>query len=147
MESKYHQEDSTNSSSGEESDQVELHNSGLSRSYECVFCKRGFTTAQALGGHMNIHRKDKAKTRPCKDNKQQQDSYNGKVPAIFPVSTSLCSHDQNPLPGIEDYQLGLGLSLQFRTSKFRQEVLEDKRRGGLVEDDDLDLELRLGHNP
>nr|CAB3459794.1 unnamed protein product [Digitaria exilis] len=29
--------------------------------YECVFCKRGFTTAQALGGHMNIHRRDRAK--------------------------------------------------------------------------------------
>uniref|UniRef100_A0A0E0DBF1 C2H2-type domain-containing protein n=1 Tax=Oryza meridionalis TaxID=40149 RepID=A0A0E0DBF1_9ORYZ len=28
--------------------------------YECVFCKRGFTTAQALGGHMNIHRRDRA---------------------------------------------------------------------------------------
>ncbi|KAI3750106.1 hypothetical protein L2E82_20731 [Cichorium intybus] len=31
-----------------------------SRSYECTFCKRGFTNAQALGGHMNIHRKHKA---------------------------------------------------------------------------------------
>ncbi|CAK7327995.1 unnamed protein product [Dovyalis caffra] len=30
------------------------------RSYECSFCKRGFTNAQALGGHMNIHRKDRA---------------------------------------------------------------------------------------
>lgn len=36
----------------------------VARSYGCVFCKRGFTTAQALGGHMNIHRKDRAKTRP-----------------------------------------------------------------------------------
>lgn len=27
--------------------------------YECSFCKRGFTNAQALGGHMNIHRKDR----------------------------------------------------------------------------------------
>ncbi|KAG0477862.1 hypothetical protein HPP92_012581 [Vanilla planifolia] len=35
------------------------------RSYDCIFCKRGFTTAQALGGHMNIHRKHRAKmTRP-----------------------------------------------------------------------------------
>lgn len=33
--------------------------------YECVFCKRGFTTAQALGGHMNIHRRDRAK--PTRD--------------------------------------------------------------------------------
>ncbi|EEF33086.1 transcriptional regulator SUPERMAN [Ricinus communis] len=32
------------------------------RSYECSFCKRGFTNAQALGGHMNIHRRDRAKT-------------------------------------------------------------------------------------
>ncbi|KAL6619946.1 hypothetical protein ACP70R_032035 [Stipagrostis hirtigluma subsp. patula] len=33
--------------------------------YECVFCKRGFTTAQALGGHMNIHRRDRGK--PARD--------------------------------------------------------------------------------
>ncbi|XP_058762662.1 transcriptional regulator TAC1-like [Vicia villosa] len=33
------------------------------RSYECNFCKRGFSNAQALGGHMNIHRKDKAKLK------------------------------------------------------------------------------------
>ncbi|XP_038706446.1 zinc finger protein KNUCKLES-like [Tripterygium wilfordii] len=33
------------------------------RSYECSFCKRGFSNAQALGGHMNIHRKDRAKIK------------------------------------------------------------------------------------
>ncbi|KAI3811566.1 hypothetical protein L1987_21291 [Smallanthus sonchifolius] len=33
------------------------------KSYECNFCKRGFTNAQALGGHMNIHRKDKNKSK------------------------------------------------------------------------------------
>ncbi|OMO91167.1 hypothetical protein COLO4_18580 [Corchorus olitorius] len=33
------------------------------RSYECTFCKRGFSNAQALGGHMNIHRRDKAKLK------------------------------------------------------------------------------------
>lgn len=36
---------------------------GTGRSYECVFCRRGFTTAQALGGHMNIHRKDRANNK------------------------------------------------------------------------------------
>ncbi|KAF0927667.1 hypothetical protein E2562_035575 [Oryza meyeriana var. granulata] len=35
--------------------------------YECVFCKRGFTTAQALGGHMNIHRRDRAKPGAARD--------------------------------------------------------------------------------
>lgn len=38
------------------------------RSYECTFCKRGFSNAQALGGHMNIHRKDKAKLRQASSN-------------------------------------------------------------------------------
>ncbi|CAI9287540.1 unnamed protein product [Lactuca saligna] len=32
-----------------------------SRSYTCAFCKRGFSNAQALGGHMNVHRKDRAR--------------------------------------------------------------------------------------
>ncbi|GAB4843213.1 hypothetical protein Ancab_013180 [Ancistrocladus abbreviatus] len=36
---------------------------GMGRSFECNFCKRGFTNAQALGGHMNIHRRDKSKSK------------------------------------------------------------------------------------
>lgn len=28
--------------------------------YRCSFCKRGFSNAQALGGHMNVHRRDRA---------------------------------------------------------------------------------------
>lgn len=51
-------------SSSEETDQI-TDDMGTGRSYECVYCKRGFTTAQALGGHMNIHRKDRAnKAKP-----------------------------------------------------------------------------------
>lgn len=30
------------------------------RSYACTFCAREFRTAQALGGHMNVHRKERA---------------------------------------------------------------------------------------
>lgn len=29
------------------------------RSYTCSFCRREFRSAQALGGHMNVHRKDR----------------------------------------------------------------------------------------
>ncbi|XP_004495117.1 uncharacterized protein [Cicer arietinum] len=66
MEFSYLQEDSSKSSSDENIDRSsernheDDHDIGTGRSYECVFCKRGFTTAQALGGHMNIHRKDRA---------------------------------------------------------------------------------------
>ncbi|XP_026420204.1 transcriptional regulator SUPERMAN-like [Papaver somniferum] len=43
-------------------DETGNENFGTGRSYDCVFCKRGFTNAQALGGHMNIHRRDRART-------------------------------------------------------------------------------------
>lgn len=33
------------------------------RSYFCSFCKREFKSAQALGGHMNVHRRDRARLR------------------------------------------------------------------------------------
>ncbi|KAL5713507.1 hypothetical protein ACHQM5_015575 [Ranunculus cassubicifolius] len=33
------------------------------RSYTCTFCRREFRSAQALGGHMNVHRRDRAKLR------------------------------------------------------------------------------------
>ncbi|XP_048429450.1 transcriptional regulator SUPERMAN-like [Pyrus x bretschneideri] len=31
------------------------------RSYTCKFCRREFRSAQALGGHMNVHRRDRAR--------------------------------------------------------------------------------------
>lgn len=33
------------------------------RSYSCSFCKREFKSAQALGGHMNVHRRDRARLK------------------------------------------------------------------------------------
>ncbi|KAG6507729.1 zinc finger protein 10-like [Zingiber officinale] len=33
------------------------------RSYACTFCRREFKSAQALGGHMNVHRRDRALLR------------------------------------------------------------------------------------
>ncbi|KAK7385713.1 hypothetical protein VNO78_31525 [Psophocarpus tetragonolobus] len=33
------------------------------KSYSCTFCKREFRSAQALGGHMNIHRRDRARLK------------------------------------------------------------------------------------
>ncbi|KAI7731642.1 hypothetical protein M8C21_022084, partial [Ambrosia artemisiifolia] len=63
------------------------------RSYGCVFCKRGFTTAQALGGHMNIHRKDRDKTRPNllssnNSNKQEDKNFYAHPRFSHPVFTS-----------------------------------------------------------
>ncbi|KAK1354682.1 Plastid transcriptionally active 16 [Heracleum sosnowskyi] len=42
------------------SDELEI---GEVRIYKCTFCERGFSNAQALGGHMNIHRRDRARLK------------------------------------------------------------------------------------
>ncbi|KAK9724389.1 hypothetical protein RND81_05G069200 [Saponaria officinalis] len=59
-------------------------NTGIGRTYECSYCKRGFTNAQALGGHMNIHRKDKAKAKHDQQQQHQQNYYysNNSTPTI-----------------------------------------------------------------
>ncbi|KAJ1391830.1 Zinc finger C2H2-type [Sesbania bispinosa] len=67
----------TTNSSTEESDhhdqqEVQDDSAGTKRSYDCTFCKRGFTNAQALGGHMNIHRKERT-------NKAKQNTPNNNI--------------------------------------------------------------------
>lgn len=47
------------------------------RSYSCTFCRREFRSAQALGGHMNVHRRDRARLR---QQQQQPSGPNSQVP-------------------------------------------------------------------
>ncbi|PUZ78301.1 hypothetical protein GQ55_1G442100 [Panicum hallii var. hallii] len=35
---------------------------GTRQPYKCTFCRRGFPTAQALGGHMNVHRRHRGRS-------------------------------------------------------------------------------------
>ncbi|KAK9067566.1 hypothetical protein SSX86_011677 [Deinandra increscens subsp. villosa] len=137
------------------------------RSYECIFCRRGFTTAQALGGHMNIHRKDRAKNRPTYlsnnyySNKQEED-HNSNLYAnhpryynpVFARYPQTYNHENNhglmmKSPASRDEKM-MSLSLQFGWSHEHEEDddEESKRRtrGGCNEDE-LDLELRLGYDP
>lgn len=41
------------------------------RSYSCSFCNREFRSAQGLGGHMNVHRRDRAKLQQSPDQKKE----------------------------------------------------------------------------
>ncbi|EXB36739.1 Transcriptional regulator TAC1 [Morus notabilis] len=50
----------------------QISGSGQVRSYTCNFCKRGFSNAQALGGHMNIHRRDRARIRQFSEENNNQ---------------------------------------------------------------------------
>ncbi|KAL4378264.1 hypothetical protein GQ457_02G003700 [Hibiscus cannabinus] len=146
------------------------------RFYDCVFCKRGFTTAQALGGHMNIHRKDRAKSSrrsslpgvlSDKVDDVHDDNYN----------VSLCSFPYPPVQSYRPHEV-LPVSCQtffpdsgwgFRPQHSRHsddDLFSDKseqmnnwprsshvydhennKTYGSSQEYELDLELRLGHDP
>ncbi|KAF5752371.1 putative C2H2 and C2HC zinc fingers superfamily protein [Tripterygium wilfordii] len=166
---------SSSESSSEENDQIKGDKTSKNRSYECTFCKRGFTNAQALGGHMNIHRKDRAKAKQNNYNSsmfneeylypiyspmnifEDQSNYNlcfQRPPAATASSVSRntilpygCFNQQEQhnfrltrAPVLRSNQEQLwGENLSLRVGSTNVE--------GLVKlnDDELDLELRLGN--
>ncbi|GLT99445.1 hypothetical protein SLE2022_168830 [Rubroshorea leprosula] len=100
------------------------------RSYECTFCKRGFTNSQALGGHMNIHRKDRAKAKQSTTASSVKDyMINVNHRSLQPSSLN---HDE---------LLGANLSLRIDSGETEQV----RRR--IMKEDEVDLELRLGYDP
>ncbi|XP_057783256.1 zinc finger protein 6-like [Salvia miltiorrhiza] len=126
-------------SSSAENDQNKQPSSG--RSYDCAFCKRGFTNAQALGGHMNIHRKDKAK----KKKKNQE--------VIQSFSSGYAGRHVNcqvymppPNPGLQTGNYEYCFFPVWRPDNLPDHI-DGPRSLMHVEDEDeeeVDLELRLG---
>ncbi|KAK9059011.1 hypothetical protein SSX86_021630 [Deinandra increscens subsp. villosa] len=154
---------------------------GLGRSYECNFCKRGFTNAQALGGHMNIHRKDKAKAKQLHNTFSTLSTPSTKT-IVNKDHSMVPSRSFNLIPNEEAQNLGPSFGYQFipsnpnfqwafAASQFDNRALhEEHLRVNLnlgigtsemeninVEspkigdedwiENDVDLELRLGHYP
>ncbi|WCJ21672.1 C2H2 and C2HC zinc fingers superfamily protein [Euphorbia peplus] len=158
------------SSSDEETDRSNEDTAGTGRSYECVFCKRGFTTAQALGGHMNIHRKDRLKPRPNLNSPKFEDhhyyaslrgypaiqtypnyNYQTFIPAAAsgwgfqpPIGHGFYVQSPQVLEEEEEEDWRQNLTLQIGPS---HDHMEDKTEEDGSEADELDLELRLGHDP
>ncbi|OVA03061.1 zinc finger protein [Macleaya cordata] len=173
------QDDSSKTSSEEtnkpDDDQVK-DDVGTGRSYyECVFCKRGFTTAQALGGHMNIHRRDRAsrvrQPAPAPPVSSNQTIEYARPVFPTPVSTQYLPYQMYfpPLTStstteyVPSYHGGDNLDIQNprASSRFDDDEdwctslslqigpshidKEDEKRPDGKEDE-LDLELRLGHH-
>jgi len=76
------------------------------RSYTCTFCRREFRSAQALGGHMNVHRRDRARlhqTQPGSINPNSSTSSSSSSTFIiptqeYPPNAGLCLLYQLPNP-------------------------------------------------
>nr|GMD26920.1 transcriptional regulator SUPERMAN-like [Ipomoea batatas] len=142
------------------------------RSYDCVFCKRGFNTAQALGGHMNIHRKNKARhggndtfsdkinsTDIVRGGDQQNISLGSSTcPAPSPLrgnfspSAVLTNRNHNYIDDPQRYcrdffgdDDDLGWLKLGRAAHVRQDIQERGQLQNYPDDEaNLDLELRLG---
>jgi len=64
------------------------------RFYSCNFCKREFRSAQALGGHMNIHRRDRARLKQNLSPQKNNDLINSSLGNHYfsaKVSSKPCS--------------------------------------------------------
>lgn len=152
--------DNSNSNSNS-SDRMEEETTITKRSYECTFCKRGFTNAQALGGHMNIHRKDRAKNKQIvttssssfgiklDDQRNISTIEQAKYYSVFEAQKNFFvsnprdhhRHHNHPHVYCSEFRIptplmGVNLSLGIGS-----DTIEDAKK------DELDLELRLGYKP
>ncbi|KAK7373775.1 hypothetical protein VNO80_07195 [Phaseolus coccineus] len=80
------------------------------RSYSCTFCTREFRSAQALGGHMNVHRRDRARLKQpyspqneiLNDDLEKTQTQNSvqisftSLGYLYPPSHSGLAHNTNP---------------------------------------------------
>jgi hypothetical protein len=127
------------------------------RSYTCAFCRREFRSAQALGGHMNVHRRDRAKMRggnhgaaaaaaqaqlvaaaaAATDEAPHAATAATKYAVLYPIL------DSNNAPGavlIPSGDLLLSAPVALAPAHDRCHVSDDEEEEG---DKDVDLELRL----
>ncbi|KAF8029302.1 hypothetical protein BT93_E1859 [Corymbia citriodora subsp. variegata] len=78
------------------------------RSYSCSFCRREFRSAQALGGHMNVHRRDRARLKQSPipqseilhpEHQNHRNHIQKSMPHLgFPSHPQLCTLFYNPNP-------------------------------------------------
>ncbi|XP_077225796.1 zinc finger protein 11-like [Tasmannia lanceolata] len=145
------------------------------RSYPCSFCKREFRSAQALGGHMNVHRRERAGLRQSPPWNDQSSNPNAnfssssptEVPPFTLISTSLTSSSSTPpsssfdhLRSKEDYsRKKRDMEALLKVEELKGFIEEEEEMLGKkefvrldleigprrVSKDDLDLELRLGY--
>ncbi|PNX82781.1 putative transcriptional regulator RABBIT EARS-like protein [Trifolium pratense] len=128
------------------------------RFYSCNFCKREFRSAQALGGHMNIHRRDRAR---LKQNLSPHNEIQKNDDFKFSTNSSLVNaREENFKDCVEtSLSLGLGLTSMFgqKSSTILLGSLGERQKQHHISCEekeivlgvnhgmeDLDLELRLG---
>ncbi|GMI80754.1 RABBIT EARS [Hibiscus trionum] len=120
------------------------------RSYSCSFCDREFRSAQALGGHMNVHRRDRARIKQSLDEELKVQSVGSDSTAKRPFGDMFSGSDEDDDHVETKLSVGLSsvlfrnrstVSCNKRPKVLQWQVLELKPANSMG---DLDLELRLG---
>ncbi|KAF3789301.1 Transcriptional regulator SUPERMAN [Nymphaea thermarum] len=70
------------------------------RSYPCTFCRREFRSAQALGGHMNVHRRDRARLRQLSPDASPISAVEGPPSSLFVAHGELAAHAEPGRPSL-----------------------------------------------
>ncbi|KAG6498635.1 transcriptional regulator SUPERMAN-like [Zingiber officinale] len=132
------------------------------RSYSCSFCRREFRSAQALGGHMNSHRRDRARLKQWADQEGIVPSRTNNVVALPSHHLSLIRVSEVSSTTAAAAVAAASSTASFADSSRRKRDMEDEesfrmKRWRVEEEsfkllapspveEQLDLELRLGTN-
>ncbi|KAG6504343.1 probable transcriptional regulator RABBIT EARS [Zingiber officinale] len=129
-------------------DAAEAHSGGCvwpPRSYSCSFCRREFRSAQALGGHMNVHRRDRARLRSSRAEAPPEDEA---IRERFLLSSSAAAAaNPNPNSGPPRVQtLGEG-ELGCDSEEFGRKRWREEEEDGIMITDDNNKRRILTHIP
>ncbi|XP_076958180.1 transcriptional regulator TAC1-like [Bidens hawaiensis] len=121
-----------------------------SRSYSCTFCKRGFSNAQALGGHMNVHRRDRARLQELiQETLVTTNAMN--MDSVDQVEVSEANSHEHPRKkddhGVNSDQrplLQLSLCTESLSTSDNSSIRSNKVSSLPSSPKEVDLELRLG---
>ncbi|XP_051212310.1 uncharacterized protein [Lolium perenne] len=106
-----------------------------SSSYTCGYCKREFRSAQALGGHMNVHRRERARLRHY---------YSHRLPNLNLLPPLYCCTSNTTPTSPAVYSFFSTTAAEVATKPAALEVNLELEVGEGFGDAGLDLELRLG---
>ncbi|KAA8525892.1 hypothetical protein F0562_008008 [Nyssa sinensis] len=118
------------------------------RSYTCTFCRREFRSAQALGGHMNVHRRDRAQLH------QMPAAMNACIDSsstLLSISPYLPNNLMPPRPPSINFPVAppsINSAVCHSSNSPSASIDKDKNHNNSIKEsaatEELDLELRLG---